>query len=361
MVMSEEEKTLTAYHEGGHALVAMNVPSTDPVHKATIIPRGRALGMVMQLPEQDKLSMTRQQMHSRLAILMGGRVAEEVVFGHDKVTSGASSDIDGATKLARAMVMRWGMSDKVGNIDYAEAHEGYQGSTGGFSVSAPTKELIESEVKRLIDEGYDRARKIILEKQEEVNGELNDADQIDVKIRHKPFSVYMRWHDDGQEVLYVEGENDNRLLAKPTKGFAAMSKKTWRLDPESKQATRNCWYPITTLGIENLLERVKEFYHSHVDAKDGIKCRVSETDLTGTIVRVYEVRFANPDVSPDYCHSRYYFEKKTGLLVGLENYCWNKEAESPLVEKYIYRKVNTQVHLNDSDFDESNPKYAFSD
>ncbi|MFO1019440.1 MAG: DUF1571 domain-containing protein [Planctomycetales bacterium] len=201
----------------------------------------------------------------------------------------------------------------------------------------------------------------ILEKQEEVNGELNDADQIDVKIRHKPFSVYMRWHDDGQEVLYVEGENDNRLLAKPTKGFAAMSKKTWRLDPESKQATRNCRYPITTLGIENLLERVKEFYHSHVDAKDGIKCRVSETDLTGTIVRVYEVRFANPDVSPDYCHSRYYFEKKTGLLVGLENYCWDKEAESPLVEKYIYRKVNTQVHLNDSDFDESNPKYAFSD
>ena len=112
LVMTEEEKLLTAYHEGGHAIVALNVKATDPVHKATIIPRGRALGMVMQLPERDKLSMSREQMTSRLAIMMGGRVAEELVFGEDKVTSGAASDIEQATKLARMMVTRWGLLDR---------------------------------------------------------------------------------------------------------------------------------------------------------------------------------------------------------------------------------------------------------
>ena len=112
LVMTEEEKMLTAYHEGGHAIVALNVKATDPVHKATIIPRGRALGMVMQLPERDKLSMSREQMTSRLAIMMGGRVAEELVFGKEKVTSGAASDIEQATKLARMMVTRWGLSDR---------------------------------------------------------------------------------------------------------------------------------------------------------------------------------------------------------------------------------------------------------
>ena len=110
MVMSESEKELTAYHEAGHAIVAMNMPSSDPVHKATIIPRGRALGMVMQLPEADKLSMTRQEMTSRLAVMMGGRVAEELKFGREKVTSGAASDIQQATRLARAMVTSWGLS-----------------------------------------------------------------------------------------------------------------------------------------------------------------------------------------------------------------------------------------------------------
>ena len=110
LVMTEDEKRLTAYHEAGHAIVALNVPATDPVHKATIIPRGRALGMVMQLPERDKLSMSLEQMTSRLAIMMGGRVAEEITFGREKVTSGAASDIEQATRLARMMVTRWGLS-----------------------------------------------------------------------------------------------------------------------------------------------------------------------------------------------------------------------------------------------------------
>src|SRR4029077_9704973 len=116
MAMSEEEKRNTAYHEGGHALVAISVPSADPVHKATIIPRGRALGMVMQLPEGDRYSMDFQQMTSRLAIMMGGRVAEELIFRQDKVTSGAPSDIQPATGLARNMVTRWGYSDKLGLV-----------------------------------------------------------------------------------------------------------------------------------------------------------------------------------------------------------------------------------------------------
>ena len=123
LVMTEEEKLLTAYHEGGHAIVAINVKATDPVHKATIIPRGRALGMVMQLPERDKLSMSLEQMTSRLAIMMGGRVAEELVFGHEKVTSGAASDIEQATKLARMMVTRWGLSDALGTVAYGENQE----------------------------------------------------------------------------------------------------------------------------------------------------------------------------------------------------------------------------------------------
>jgi cell division protease FtsH len=130
LVMTEEEKLLTAYHEGGHAIVALNVKATDPVHKATIIPRGRALGMVMQLPERDKLSMSLEQMTSRLAIMMGGRVAEELVFGKDKVTSGAASDIEQATKLARMMVTRWGLSEALGTVAYGENQDevflGYQ-------------------------------------------------------------------------------------------------------------------------------------------------------------------------------------------------------------------------------------------
>ncbi len=171
MVMSEDEKRLTAYHEGGHALVAFNVPSTDPVHKATIIPRGRALGMVMQLPEGDKLSMSRQQMHSRLAILMGGRVAEEVIFGHDAVTSGASSDIDAATKLSRAMVMRWGLSDKLGPLAYGDQQEevflGYSMGQKNH-MSDETARIIDAEVRAIVEGGYNKAREIIETKRDQL-------------------------------------------------------------------------------------------------------------------------------------------------------------------------------------------------
>ena len=123
MIMTDAEKRNTAYHEGGHALVALSVPSADPVHKATIIPRGLALGMVMQLPEGDRYSMNFEQMTSRLAIMMGGRVAEELIMGKNMITSGASSDISAATSLARNMVTRWGYSDQLGLVSYGDNQE----------------------------------------------------------------------------------------------------------------------------------------------------------------------------------------------------------------------------------------------
>jgi cell division protease FtsH len=172
MVMTEDEKKLTAYHEGGHALVALTVPATDPVHKATIIPRGRALGMVMQLPERDKFSMTYEQMTSRLAILMGGRVAEELIFGRDKVTSGASSDIDQATKLARAMVTKWGYSDKLGVVAYGENQdEVFLGHSVSRTqnVSEETAKIIDAEVKRLVQEGYLEAKRLLTERMEDLH------------------------------------------------------------------------------------------------------------------------------------------------------------------------------------------------
>ncbi|MEP9349951.1 ATP-dependent zinc metalloprotease FtsH [Xanthobacter sp. KR7-225] len=167
LVMTEEEKMLTAYHEGGHAIVALNVPATDPVHKATIIPRGRALGMVMQLPERDKLSMSYEQMTSRLAIMMGGRVAEELIFGPDKVTSGAASDIEQATRLAKMMVTRWGFSDLLGQVAYGENQdEVFLGMSmqRHQNISEATAQTIDKEVRRLVDEGYQEARRILTEK-----------------------------------------------------------------------------------------------------------------------------------------------------------------------------------------------------
>ena len=171
LVMTEEEKLLTAYHEGGHAIVGLNVVATDPIHKATIIPRGRALGMVMQLPERDKLSMSLEQMTSRLAIMMGGRVAEELIFGREKVTSGAASDIDQATRLARMMVTRWGLSEELGTVSYGENNDevflGMQVNRQQ-NVSEATAQKIDSEVKRLVEQGYKDATRILTEKHDDL-------------------------------------------------------------------------------------------------------------------------------------------------------------------------------------------------
>jgi len=171
LVMTEDERRLTAYHEAGHAIVAFNVPATDPVHKATIIPRGRALGMVMQLPERDKLSMSFEQMTSRLAILMGGRIAEEMIFGKEKVTSGAQSDIDQATRLAKMMVTRWGFSPELGTVAYGENQdEVFLGMSMGRqqSVSEATARTIDSEVRRLVEGGLEDARRLLKERADDL-------------------------------------------------------------------------------------------------------------------------------------------------------------------------------------------------
>ncbi|MEO6198312.1 MAG: ATP-dependent zinc metalloprotease FtsH [Sphingomicrobium sp.] len=166
MVMTEDEKKMTAFHEAGHAIVAIHEPASDPIHKATIIPRGRALGMVMRLPERDSYSYHRDKMYANLAVAMGGRVAEEVVFGYDKVSSGASSDISYATGLARDMVTRWGMSDELGPLQYAEADEevflGYSVNRQK-NMSNETAQAIDKEIRRVVEAGYDRAKKVLTE------------------------------------------------------------------------------------------------------------------------------------------------------------------------------------------------------
>jgi cell division protease FtsH len=177
MVMSDEEKKLTAYHEAGHAIVALNVPASYPIHKATIIPRGRALGMVQYLPERDEVSQKYEQLTSMLAMAMGGRVAEEVFFGDDKVTSGAQSDIQQVTRVARMMVTRWGFSKELGTVAYGENQdEVFLGMSMGRTqaISEATSQKIDSEIRRLVDEGYQEARRIILDKKDDL-AKLGDA------------------------------------------------------------------------------------------------------------------------------------------------------------------------------------------
>jgi len=172
MVMSDEEKKLTAYHEAGHAIVTINEKAAYPIHKATIIPRGRALGMVMQIPERDEVSQTREQLHAQMAIAMGGRVAEEIIFGEEKVTTGAASDIEQATKRARAMVMRAGLSKELGPVAYGENEEEVflgRSVARQQNMSEETAKKVDIEIRKIVDQGYDRARKLLTEKIEDLH------------------------------------------------------------------------------------------------------------------------------------------------------------------------------------------------
>ena len=199
MVMSEDEKKMTAYHEGGHALVSIYCPASDPIHKATIIPRGRALGMVMRLPETDKLSYLREKMYADLAVSMGGRVAEEMIFGSEKVSSGASSDIKYATSLARAMVTEWGMSEKIGPLFYGSDQQ--QEVFLGYSMGQPSRHLsndmaniIDNEVKTIVHNAHAEATHILTEHLDELHiiakamleYETLTGDEINALIRGEP-------------------------------------------------------------------------------------------------------------------------------------------------------------------------------
>ncbi len=198
MVMSEEEKKMTAYHEGGHALVSLYEPASDPIHKATIIPRGRALGMVMRLPESDKISYKREKMYADLAVAMGGRVAEEIIFGHDQVSSGASSDIKYATQLARAMVTEWGMSEKIGPLFYGsdqqEVFLGYSMGQQSSGVSDDMANIIDEEIKSLVEGAHKKATDLINEHLDELHNiakalleyETLSGDEIKAVMKGEP-------------------------------------------------------------------------------------------------------------------------------------------------------------------------------
>ncbi|MCF7984599.1 MAG: AAA family ATPase, partial [Thiohalocapsa sp.] len=207
MVMSDEEKKLTAYHESGHAIVGRLVPQHDPVHKVSIIPRGRALGVTLFLPEDDRFSYSKQRLESSIASLFGGRIAEELIFGMDMVTTGASNDIQRATDIARNMVTRWGLSDKLGPLTYSEdEQEVFLGHsvTQHKSVSDETSHLIDKEVRNVIDRNYEHAKHILTENLEKLHAmadalikyETIDAHQIDDIMHGRPPRPPKQWTSD---------------------------------------------------------------------------------------------------------------------------------------------------------------------
>lgn len=220
MAMSEDEKKLTAYHEGGHALVALNMPASDPIHKITIIPRGRALGLVMRLPERDRVSMARDKLEADLAVAAGGRIAEELMFGEDKITTGASSDIQQVTNIARRMVIEWGMSDKLGFISYSDDD---QSVFLGHSVaktskfSEETNKLIDEEVKSIVADAYAKAQKILKTKKNDLKKlatalleyETLSGDEVMKVLADEPIERKERVDDKVEKINLEFGNNDS--------------------------------------------------------------------------------------------------------------------------------------------------------
>jgi len=207
MVMSDEEKRLTAYHESGHAIVGRLVPEHDPVHKVSIIPRGRALGVTLFLPEDDRFSYSKQRLESSISSLFGGRVAEELIFGAESVTTGAQNDIHRATDIARSMVTKWGLSDRLGPLTYSEEEqEVFLGHSVAQhkSVSDETNHLIDEEVRRFIERNYARARQLLTDNTEKLHAmaaalikyETIDADQIDDIMSGRPPRPPKDWNDE---------------------------------------------------------------------------------------------------------------------------------------------------------------------
>ena len=228
MVMSEEEKKLTAYHEAGHAIVGRLMPSHDPVYKVTIIPRGRALGVTMFLPEEDRLSFSKELLESQLSSLFGGRIAEELIFGKDKVTTGASNDIERATQLARNMVTKWGLSEKLGPLTYSEEDgEIFLGRsvTQHKAISDETAHTIDEEIRSIIDRNYERSEKILKENIEKLHlmaeallkYETIDADQIDDIMEGKMPRPPSDWDDNDDEDSSAKKKRKTKSKSKSSK------------------------------------------------------------------------------------------------------------------------------------------------
>jgi len=209
MVMSEDEKQLTAYHEAGHAIVGRLVPEHDPVYKVSIIPRGRALGITMFLPDRDSYSYSKRKLESNISSLYGGRIAEELIRGAEAVTTGASNDIERATEIARNMVTKWGMSERLGSLYYSEEDGdpflGRQASGG--KMSDETKEVIDEEIRKIIDRNYERARQILEDNIDILHAmadalikyETIDSDQIDDLMERRPVREPAEWHEDDSD------------------------------------------------------------------------------------------------------------------------------------------------------------------
>jgi len=206
MVMSEKEKINTAYHEAGHAIIGRLVPQHDPVHKVTIIPRGRALGVTQYLPEEDRYSMNRIQLFSQLCSLFGGRIAEEIIGGFDNVTTGASNDIERATQMARNMVTKWGLNQKMGPMLYGEDESQIPGG-GNTHYSEDTSREIDQEVRLILDEAYKEASKLlkknrdILEAMKDalIEYETIDAEQVDDLMNRKKVRKPKDWDKPGPD------------------------------------------------------------------------------------------------------------------------------------------------------------------
>jgi cell division protease FtsH len=196
-VLTEDERRLTAYHEAGHAIVALKTPGSDPIHKVTIVPRGRALGLTASLPEVDRHNYTKGWLIGQLAMFFGGRAAEEIIFGPDKVTTGAGNDIERATALARRMVTQFGMSDKIGAMAVGDREqEIFLGREFAQKreISERTAQLVDDEVKRLIDEAYAKAHQILTENgelleritQALLDRETIDREDLDALVKNQP-------------------------------------------------------------------------------------------------------------------------------------------------------------------------------
>lgn len=228
MAMSDAEKKLTAYHEGGHALVGMYCAASDPIHKATIIPRGRALGMVMRLPENDRFSMALEKMKADIAVAMAGRVAEEIIFGREKVTSGASSDIKMATRMASAMVTEWGLSEKVGPIFHGKTNEDMyaMGGSGDKGRSEHTSELIDQEVKRIVDEGYHLARDILTKHLDQLHTLAKALIELETLSGHQIKNLLTgNPLDSEDEIEFPSGKKTPKVVVETKKATPEATKK----------------------------------------------------------------------------------------------------------------------------------------
>ncbi|MGM0680554.1 MAG: ATP-dependent metallopeptidase FtsH/Yme1/Tma family protein, partial [Pseudomonadota bacterium] len=227
MVMNEEEKKLTAYHEAGHAIVGLSVPSHDPVYKVSIIPRGRALGVTMFLPEEDRYSYTKERLQSQIASLFGGRLAEELIFGHENVTTGASNDIQRTTEIARNMVTKWGLSERLGPMTYGEDEgEVFLGHsvTQHKNLSDETAHIIDEEIRAIIDHNYDRAKTILDENMEKlhmmaqalIKYETIDKRQIDAIMSGNEPPPPADWDD--KEPPHSPSPDEGKKSARDDKG-----------------------------------------------------------------------------------------------------------------------------------------------